>query len=36
MVITFNYKDDSKEVKFEDLEKSDLGSDFTAFGRPKN
>lgn len=35
MVITFNYKDGTKEVSFKDLEQSGLGSDFTDYGAPK-
>lgn len=34
MVITFNYKDGTKEVTFKDLEKSGLGSDLTALAAP--
>lgn len=35
MVITFNYKDGTREITFKDLESSGLGSDFTDFGAPK-
>ena len=35
MVITFNYKDGTREVTFKDLESSGLGSDITDLGAPK-
>ncbi|MBR6903011.1 MAG: recombinase family protein, partial [Clostridia bacterium] len=35
MVITFNYKDSTREITFKDLESLGLGSDFTDFGAPK-
>ena len=35
IVITFNYKNGTKEVTFKDLEKSSLGSDLTALAAPK-
>lgn len=34
MVITFNYKDGTKEITLKDL-KSGLGSDITDLGAPK-
>ncbi len=35
MVITFNYKDDSKVISLNDVEKSDLSSDLTASALPE-
>lgn len=35
IVITFNYKDGTKEVRFKDLEESGLGSDLTALAAPR-
>lgn len=35
MVITFNYKDDSKVISLNDVKKSDLSSDLTASALPK-
>ena len=35
MVITFNYKDGSKTITFEEIENTVNGSDLTAFGAPK-
>ena len=34
MVITFNYKDGSKTITFEEIENTMNGSDLTAFGAP--
>ena len=34
MIITFNFKDDSKTITFAEIEAAEKGSDFTAFGRP--
>ncbi len=34
LIITFNYKDGTKEVRFKDLEESGLGSDLTALAAP--
>ncbi len=34
MVITFNYKDGSKTITFEEIENAINGSDLTAFGAP--
>ena len=36
MIITFNFKDDSKTITFAEIEAAEKGSDFTAFGRPKD
>ena len=36
VIITFNYKDGTKEVTFKDLRESGLGSDLTALAAPKN
>ena len=35
MVITFNYKDGSKTITFEEIENTMNGSDLTAFGAPR-
>ena len=35
MVITFNYKDGSKTITFEEIESTMKGSDLTAFGAPR-
>ena len=35
MVITFNFKDGSKTITFDEIEEAEKGSDFTSFGAPK-
>ena len=35
MVITFNYKDGSKTITFEEIENTINGSDLTDFAAPK-
>lgn len=36
MVITFNYREQTKTITFADLEKSGIGSDINAVAAPKN
>ncbi len=36
MIITFNYKDGSKTITFEEIENTINGSDLAGFGAPKN
>ena len=35
MIITFNYKVETKNITFSDLEKSEMSSDINGFGEPK-
>lgn len=35
IVFTFNYKDESRTITFDDIENSDLCSDLTSLGAPK-